>query len=466
MRGRFSFSVPVVLALTAASLASGAVSRPNFLFLITDDQRWDALGVVQREQGERGRFPWFETPNMDRIAAEGVRFRNAFVTLSMCSPSRASFLTGRYNHANGVRDNVTPFPTNSVTYASRLRQAGYTTAYVGKWHMGSQRGQRPGFDFSASFVGQGTYHDCPFEINGVKTETRGWIEDVSTDYLIEFLRGATHRPFAAVLGFKTPHEPTLPPARAQERFAGKLARRVPNMSVPAIFKRQGQGSPPPQWPATGDVAINLNWFRCLSAVDENIGRVLATLEELNLATNTLVVFTSDNGFYLGEHGGLIDKRTAYEESMRIPMLMRYPPLIGPGTVRDELVLNIDIAPTFLDLAGVPVHNPSMHGRSLVPLFTSPEVSWRDSFIFQYFLDKPYPEVPIALALRTRDAKFIRYANNPQWVELFDLKHDPYEIRNLAEDPTHREQLERMQEEFVRQARAIDFDIPAALTRLP
>src|SRR5436190_22168988 len=144
----------LVANLAASVLVLAADSRPNFLFVFTDDQRWDAMGVVQREQGEQARFPWLQTPNMDRLAAEGVRFRNAFVTLSLCAPSRAAFLTGRYNHVNGVANNHTPFPENSITHASLLRAAGYKTAYIGKWHMGSQRGQRPGFDYSASFIGQ------------------------------------------------------------------------------------------------------------------------------------------------------------------------------------------------------------------------------------------------------------------------------------------------------------------------
>jgi arylsulfatase A-like enzyme len=174
---------------------SAAQPKPNFLFVYTDDQRWDAMGVVQREQGERARFPWFQTPNMDRLAAEGVRFRHAFVTLSLCAPSRAAFLTGRYNHLNGVIDNHTPFPVESVTHASLMREAGYRTAYIGKWHMGTQRGKRPGFDYSASFVGQGKYWDCPFEINGESKPTTGWVDDVATDYAIEFMKAHREQPF-------------------------------------------------------------------------------------------------------------------------------------------------------------------------------------------------------------------------------------------------------------------------------
>src|SRR4051812_34920886 len=182
----------LICCLAAAVLAAGPAradaKKPNFVFVYTDDQRWDALSVVQKEMGDKGRFPWFKTPHMDRLAAEGVRFRNAFVVNSLCAPSRATFLTGCYGHVNGVVNNHTPFPEKNVTHASLLRAAGYKTAYCGKWHMDGQRGHRPGFDFSASFVGQGRYVDCPIEVNGKETPSKGWVDDVTTDYAINFIK--------------------------------------------------------------------------------------------------------------------------------------------------------------------------------------------------------------------------------------------------------------------------------------
>src|ERR1051325_2109292 len=195
---------PLLLCAFALSFFSAfaADRKPNFLFIYTDDQRWDAMSVVQREQGDRARFPWLQTPNMDRLAAEGVRFRNAFVTLSLCAPSRAAFLTGCYNHLNGVANNHTAFPVENVTHATLLRAAGYITGYIGKWRMGSQRGQRPGFDFSASFVGQGRYVDCPIEVNGVTTPSKGWVDDVSTDYALDFIRKNQAKPWSLTVGFQ------------------------------------------------------------------------------------------------------------------------------------------------------------------------------------------------------------------------------------------------------------------------
>lgn len=229
-----------LLALLHLPAAMAAQERPNFIFILTDDQRWDALGVVQKEQGERARFPWFQTPNMDRIAEQGVRFRNAFVTMSLCSPSRAAFLTGTYNHVNGVINNTTPFPESNVTYASLMRDAGYDTGFFGKFHHGKQKGPRPGFDYNATFIGQGVYNDCPMEVNGVMTPTKGWVEDVTIDHAIKFLKMERQKPFSMFIGFKTPHEPTLPPFRAEKRFDDETARVVPNLTTPAVYRLSPQ----------------------------------------------------------------------------------------------------------------------------------------------------------------------------------------------------------------------------------
>jgi arylsulfatase A-like enzyme len=434
-------------------LAAAADRRPNFLFVYTDDQRWDAMGMVQREQGEAARYPWFKTPAMDRIAAGGARWRNAFVTLSLCAPSRATFLTGRYNHHNGVIDNETPFPVTSVTHAGLMRAAGYVTAYVGKWHMGKQSGQRPGFTYSASYVGQGKYFDGDFEINGRATPTQGWVDDVSADFAIAFMREHRREPFSLVVGFKTPHVPLEPPPRAKDRFTGQEWRLVPNMSVRAIYRP----APAPAAPPTARRPTNLNYFRCLSAIDDALGRMLDALEELGLADDTVVVFASDNGYYQGEHG-LGDKRSAYDESLRIPLLMRYPRRIRAGTTRDEMVLNLDVAPTLLDFAGIKAPS-AMQGRSAVPLLAErTDVAWRQAFFYEYFLEPGYPQTPTVLAVRTTTAKLIRYPGHEDWTEVFDLKADPYEMQNLARKPEHADLRARLEAEFVRQRDAVGFEM--------
>ncbi|MGH7199764.1 MAG: sulfatase-like hydrolase/transferase, partial [Planctomycetaceae bacterium] len=328
--GRAILAVWVLAVGTAA-----AAERPSFLVVITDDQRHDALGVVQRAQGKQARFPWFETPNLDRLAREGTRFKNAFVVCSLCSPSRAAMLTGRYNHENGITGNRTPLPEDAATYASLLREAGYETGYIGKWHMDGQSGQRPGFDYSASFVGQGRYMDCPVEINGERTQTTGWVDDVSTNYAIDFLKRQSDKPFLLVVGYKTPHGPRRAES-APERLAGLYADATPKPPVSADdlapYRRDEDDARPRNRRGRPDMRAGMRvYFQLLKGVDENVGRLLETLEETGQAKNTVVVFTSDNGYFLGEHG-LGDKRAAYEESIRIPLLVRLPGRTGGVTV--------------------------------------------------------------------------------------------------------------------------------------
>ena len=458
----------LLLGLWAQSCALGAAAaQPNFLFIYTDDQRYDALSVVQKEQGERGRFPWFKTPHMDRLAAEGVRFRNAFVVNSLCAPSRAVNLTGRYNHLNGIASNFRPFPLDNVTHATLLRAAGYATGYVGKWHMDSQR-ERPGFDFHASYVGHGRYQDALFIVDGKDTPTQGWVDDVATDYAIDFLRRqqATGKPWSLILGFKSPHQPFEPPARAQDRFAGEKARPVPNFSAPAPYlgedsrKRAARPVPP-------TVPANLGYFRCISAVDDCLGRVLQTLDDTGAAANTVVVYTSDNGFYFGEHT-LGDKRSAYDESLRVPFLVRYPALgaAARGRVVDEMVLNLDLAPALLDFAGVPAPK-EMQGRSWRPLLTGKAEGWRQSWFYEYFAENQKgTRVPDITGVRTNDAKLIKYVGFPEWTEVFDLKADPYEQRNLFADPAAAALTARLLAEHDRLAREVGFCVPSYVDRPP
>jgi arylsulfatase A-like enzyme len=454
---RFRLGLLALALVPSVSAARApAADRTNFLFIYTDDQRWDALGAVQKEQGDKGRFPFFKTPNLDRLAAEGVRFRNAFVTMSLCAPSRAAFLTGRYNHLNGIANNHTPFPEDAVTHASVLGSAGYATGYVGKWHMGGQRGQRPGFTWSASFIGQGRYFDCPFEVNGNATPTKGWVDDVSTDYAIEFIRSNKDKPFSLVLGYKSCHGPWEYPERAKDRFPDADSRPVPNLEVEAVYKGATAVKKPGKEGGATRSEMHRNYFRTLSAMDDAVGRLLAALDETGLAANTVVVFAGDNGYYLGEHG-LGDKRSAYDEALRIPLLLRWPKLAAKGRTVDEMVLNIDLAPTLIDLAGLPVPE-AMQGKSWKPLLEGKPGEWRKAFFYEYFREKNFG-APTVFAVRTETAKLIKYLGHDEWTELFDLAADPYETKNLAMDPGKKELLDTMLTEFDRQAKTVDFRVP-------
>ncbi|MCU0702621.1 MAG: sulfatase-like hydrolase/transferase [Fimbriiglobus sp.] len=449
-------ALAAVFALVACVTSGSAADRkPNFVFVYSDDHRWDAMGVVQKEQDKAARFPWFKSPNMDRLAAGGVRFRNAFVTLSLCAPSRAAFLTGRYNHANGITNNGTPFPADAVTHASLLREAGYKTAYVGKWHMGNQKGPRPGFDYSASFVGQGKYNECPFEIDGKPTPTKGWVDAVSTDYAIGFIKENRDKPFAVVVGLKSAHGPrggTNLPEHLRKLYANETSRPTPNCGVPAVFHQKDAktGKYPP---GLADNAVHLDYLRHVAGVDEQVGRLLDTLDDLKLTDDTVVVYTSDNGYYLGEHNSG-DKRSLYEESLRIPFLVRYPRMFAKGKAVDEMVLNIDLAPTFLDLAGVPIPK-EMQGASWKNLVAGRKpAKWRDSFFAEYY--KELGDVPTCHAVRTTTHKLVKYPGHPEWTELFDLKADPYETKNLATDA---KLLERLDGELTAQMKAVGYAPP-------
>jgi arylsulfatase A-like enzyme len=415
------------------------------------------MSCVQKEQKEQGgavRFPWFQTPNMDRLAREGVRFRNAFVINSLCAPSRSNFLTSQYSHLNGVANNHTPIPLDSVNHASILRKNGYVTGYFGKFHHDAQK-ERPGFDKIASFIGQGKYEDCPFNVDGTIAPTKGWVDDVTTDYAIGFIKDHKDKPFDMVVGFKSPHGPRTPPPRAANRFEGETLRPAPNLNVVPPFKPAAARAPA----AAAQNARNnaqLAYFRTISAADDCLGRILQTLDDLKLADNTIVIFASDNGYYLGEHT-LGDKRSAYEESMRIPLIVRFPKTVAADGVIDQMALNIDLAPTLLDYAGVAIP-ATMQGRSWRPLLEGKPVEWRKAFFYEYFFEKGYV-APTVTAVRTDHAKLIKYPGHDDWTELFDLKNDPYEMKNLYSDTASQPLRQEMEAQYAAESKNVGFLIP-------
>jgi arylsulfatase A-like enzyme len=444
--------------------------RPNIVFLLSDDQSYGTMG----HDGES----WMRTPGMDRLAAEGARFTRAFVTTSLCSPSRASFLSGRWARSHGVLDNRTGLPSDLPTFASELRSAGYDTTYVGKWHMGLQR-ERPGFDVSASYIAHGRYQDAVFELNGEPVKTEGWVDDVATDYALEFLREERDAPFLLVVGFKSPHGPREPAERLLDLYEG--ATQAPPLNVAAVPPyprtkeldrlvekgvRRSPYSVSEDWvgllgearkrrrPKEGS-----NWLKprrrayhqLIAGVDENVVRILDLIDELGLTEKTIVVFASDNGMCNGAHGSFI-KRSAYEESIRVPLIVRYPPRVQPGALVDRLVLNVDLAPTLLELAGVEAPGV-MQGRSLVPLLEGREPEWRTSFVYENFYEPPFP-TPTLYALRTETWKLVEYPGFPGWTELFHLAEDPYETENLAGSDEHAATLAALHAELEERERGV------------
>ena len=447
----------VVLWLGILLSAQAAAAAPNFVILLTDDQRWDAVGVVQAELGAAGRLPWLvgATPNIDRLAAEGFRFRNAFVVSALCSPSRAALLTGRYNHLNGVANNHTPFPTGNPTFATAMRAKGYRTGYFGKWHMGNQTA-RPGFDEYASFLGQGRYDNADFLVNGTTVRTVGWVDDISTNYAVDFIRRNATKPFAMVLGFKSPHIPWDPPQRLEGLFPGVEARPTGSATSYAPY----DPTPVPPVSLASDVQ---NYARTIVGVDENVGRVMSALRAARVDANTVVVFMSDNGLFIDEHGVPIvpgpagNKRAAYQESIRVPLLIRYPALGRSPAVLDAVALNIDLAPTLLELASVP-RRRDIQGISLVPVLTGTAKSVRSRFLYEYFYETGF-YVPNLVALQRGRYKLIRYLSNPSWTELFDLTRDPLEITNLATSPAAASTLSSMSKALDDALRGKKFKIP-------
>jgi N-acetylglucosamine-6-sulfatase len=444
--------------VTAAATARAAddSKRPNVVFVLVDDLRWDALGCTGH--------PFSKTPNIDRVAKEGATFRNAFVTTPLCSPARSSYLTGRYVHSTGVLGNGDNAARSHrlVTFPRLLHDAGYETAYVGKWHMGNDDSPRPGFDRWVSFKGQGQYDNPTINEDGKVSQVRGgYMTDLLNDRAVEFLTRKRSKPFALYLAHKAVHGPFTPaerhkglyaddpiarPESADDPLEGKPALRRPVAEPAAKKKAQAKPKAKAKGSAGGNELIR-NQLRALRSIDEGVGRIFSALEEAGALDNTLIVFTSDNGYFWGEHG-LGDKRAAYEESIRVPLLMRLPGLIKPGTTIDAPALNVDIAPTILDLAGVAIPE-DVQGRSLVPLLRGDSSNWRTSFLSEYFAEPQYGRIPSWQAVRTDRWKYIHYTELDGMDELYDLRSDPHELKNRIDDPSAKPALDEMKAELAR-----------------
>ncbi|MGH3331180.1 MAG: sulfatase family protein [Nocardioidaceae bacterium] len=449
--------------------------RPNILLVVADDHAANAVGCYDG--------PHRVTPNIDRIAAEGIRFDACGCTNSLCSPSRATILTGTYNHVNKVTTLSTEFDNRQPTFPEMLRADGYRTALVGKWHLGHGGVHDPrGFDHWEVLPDQGDYHDPEFlTMDGGSRVRPGYATDLITDMALEWLEGAESQgaPWCLLVQHKAPHRPWEPAPRhadlledeeipLPETFFDGYANRSEaaaeaRMRIARDLVAEDLKQEPPPGLAAEDYArwafrrYILDYLRCVVAVDEGMGRLLDHLDSTGQADDTVVVYTSDQGFFLGEHGWY-DKRFMYRESLQMPLVVKYPRMVPPGSVNDDLVLNVDFAQTFLDLTGVKPH-PRMQGRSLRPLLeggTGEEVGWRTAAYYRYWehLDGCH-NVAAHRGVRTRHRKLVHYYGSgcdqpgastrlttPEW-ELFDLDRDPEEMHSVAGDPAYRDDVREL-----------------------
>lgn len=457
--------ITFLMIATSLSCTNGSQSSsdlPNIIFIITDDQQCGLTGI----EGN----PVSKTPNIDRVAKEGAAFENFFVATPLCSPSRATFLTGQYAQKHQVTNNdrvgLDVISHTLMTWPRQLRENGYKTAFIGKWHMGLDDSRRPGFDRWLSFKGQGIF------VNGVVND-EGTIKQIDgnmTDYLnkqaAEFLKkNSKNQPFAMILSHKAVHAPIIP-AERHDAYYADYEYESPvvsegNIESKPVLKRDVPWKPSyeyesivpePAEPRRGRghdrTSIVTDQMRCLLSVDEGVGEIFKVLEEKGQLDNTIIVYTSDNGMLMGEHNRFHTKRWAYDNVLRVPFFMRYPKLIEAGSKIDKMVSNIDWAPTVYDIVGVEPLIP-VDGKSFLPLFRSDDAEWRTSFFAEYFHEKVARNTPSWQAVRTENWKYVKYVglDSDEMNELYDLANDPGEEFNLYKNPAYKQQLETMKIEL-------------------
>ncbi|MBI1357142.1 MAG: sulfatase-like hydrolase/transferase [Acidobacteria bacterium] len=458
----------ISLAVLLGACSSGgpsaeapAAKKPNIVFVLLDDVRFDDVGF--------GGHPFVKTPNFDRIAHEGMMFDNAFASTPLCSPNRATILTGQYAHTHGIIDNVDRSAESHKlrTFPRLLHEAGYNTAFIGKWHMGIDPSARPGFDEWLSIKGQGYYFDPEVDDNGEAKKMEGYATDIFSERAAEFIRRERDAPFALYLSHKAVHPNIFqnadgsikdipedhgftPPDRLKELYAGETLPRRSNYSELGKGKKALERDVPGLDPvgaktATPDDVI-LNRLRMLTAADEAFAMVLKALDETGQMDDTVVVVTSDHGYFYGEHGLFEERRLAYEETIKIPTAIRYPAVFQAGSKSEAFVESTDFAPTMLDLAGVAIPG-DMQGRSLVPLADGKTpADWRDAVLIEYFSDKVWPRLVQMgyQAVRTDRWKLIHYTDLEGMDEMYDLQTDPYEQTNVIDDPAAQEERKKLQ----------------------
>ncbi|HWC02143.1 MAG TPA: sulfatase [Methylomirabilota bacterium] len=434
-------------------------TRPNIIVIVIDDLRWDELGVTGH--------PYMKTPHIDRLAREGARFTNAFHTTPLCSPNRACILTGQYASRHGIIDNVGRDVASHrlPTYPLALQKIGYETAHVGKWHMGNDASPRPGNDYWVSFRGQGKLVDPELQEDGRRQVARGYVTDLLNERALAFVERPRQRPFALYMAHKAVHPDVfqrqdgtidpdtlggyVPAERHRDLYRGAVFPPRPNVLPPDVVgrtkpalaealarkEREPAGRPLLDSIHAGSQEEIRLRAAMMASVDEGVGLLLGSIERSGALDRTLIVFVSDNGYFFGEHGLGPERRFAYEDGIRSPLLIRYPPLARPGTTIDALALALDIAPTVIEVAGG-TPGPHIQGRSLVPLLRGERPAWRSSFLVEYYGEAAIPWL-VAMsykAVRTTRYKYIDWTQHPDCDELYDLATDPYELANLAREP--------------------------------
>jgi arylsulfatase A-like enzyme len=451
--------------------------QPNLIVILIDDLRYDEFGA--------GGHPYMKTPNIDRIATEGAFFDRAFHTTPICSPNRASIVTGQYAARHGIIDNVARdgMSHRLDNYHLELRRLGYETAHVGKWHMGNDGRPRKGYDHWISFDGHGRLVDPKLNVDGEYRQASGYITDLLNDYALRFIAKARSKPFALFLAHKAVHPDAFQAAdgtldldnqggyiaaeRHKDLYRGKVFPKKPNMQSAAEVIKQK-----PIWAEAFELKkaekarallrsihsgeqeeIRLR-AAMMASVDEGVGMIFESLRRLGQLDNTFILFLGDNGYFFGEHGLGPERRFAYEEGIRSPFIVRFPPLVKPGLRRKQLVICQDIAPTLIDLAGGKP-GPQIQGRSLVPLFSArAPARWRRSFLIEYWAEQALPWL-IGMsykAVRTERHKYIHWVNRGrkgELDELYDLQRDPFELRNLISSKSHAPVLRTLKRELRR-----------------
>jgi arylsulfatase A-like enzyme len=491
-----------LLVSLAIPFGSGAATRPNILFIMSDDHAAHAISAY----GSRVN----QTPNLDRLANAGMRFESCFCVNSICSPSRATIITGKYSHLNGV-PTFNRFDGSQPTVAKYLQASGYHTGMIGKWHLGSDP---TGFTEWTILPGQGVYFDPTFLSPSGSRVIKGYVTDIITDLAIDFLKSRPKdKPFFLMCHHKAPHRSWEPDEKHRAMFAERhipepstlrddyatrtdairectqkvfydLTRRDLKLKPPAELK----GAARNQWlnvkPTEVEVTVDgkpqtlrgealkawkyqrymQDYLACVQSVDDNVGRLLDWLDENGLGTNTVVIYTSDQGFFLGDHG-LYDKRFMYEASVKMPFIVRWPGVTKPGSVQEAMAINPDFAPTFMEMAGLQAP-ADMQGRSLVPLLEGRiPADWRTSYYYRYYHDPGDHNTRAHYGVRTTTRKLIYFWKKHQW-EMYDLVKDPDELHNLYNDPAQKEMIAKLKTELYRLKREVKDDDQFAYEQPP